>query len=463
MSRRVGDPGDDTGNDSDDIDGAFGGEPFDDTDDGDDITYTVGDFADLINDALRSGVPAHSWVKGEIQGFTDRPPHQYFTIVDDRPGVTAQLRVQLFAPQKKRIQPMLARAGVRLANGVKVRISGTVDYWAGGGSLGFKMSGIDPRFTLGELALQRVELVKRLKASGAYDRNRTTVLSPAPLRLGVVTSGESAAWADFTHEIERSGLAFVLRLVDVRVQGEQALTDIPAAIDLLGGRDDLDAVVLIRGGGSRTDLAAFDAEVIAEAIARSALPVFTGIGHEIDTSIADEVAYRALKTPTACAAALVEIVQAFVADTEDAWAAIRRRAEAVVAASNTRLDAVTHSVRLQATHAVTRSDRTLASRAGAVRDRVRAGLDRSAGRLDRSTERLRRVPQVLDRRDLVVTAAAERLRLLDPATTMARGWSITRTADGRSVRDAAQLSPGDHIVTTFATGTATSRVEEVTS
>lgn len=428
-----------------------------------DVTYSVSEFAELINEALRDGVPAGTWVRGEIQGFNDRPPHQYFTIVDDTPGVKAQLRVQLFNHQKNRLRPLLERAGVRLKDGVKVRIAGTVDYWAQGGTIGLKMSDIDPRFTLGELALQRAELVKRLKESGLYDRNRATVLSPAPLRLGVVTSAESAAWADFSHEIERSGFAFVLRLFDVRVQGEQALVDVPAAIAALGGHDDLDAVVVIRGGGGRADLATFDAEPVAAAIARCPLPVFTGIGHEIDTSIADEVAYRALKTPTACAAALVEVVQAFVADTEDAWAAIRHRAEAVVAAAGTAVDTVAHGVRLQVSHAIARSDRTLASRAAAVRNKVRSNLDRSAMRLDRGADRLRRLPERLDSRVLSIDAAAERLRLLDPATTMARGWSITRTADGRTVRDATRLAPGDTLVTTFAKGTATSRVEEVST
>jgi exodeoxyribonuclease VII large subunit len=346
---------------------------------------------------------------------------------------------------------------------VKVRIAGTVDYWAQGGTIGLKMSDIDPRFTLGELALQRAELVKRLKETGLYDRNRTAVLSPAPLRLGVVTSAESAAWADFSHEIERSGYSFVLRLLDVRVQGDQALVDVPAAIAELGGHHDLDAVVVIRGGGGRADLATFDAEPVAVAIARCPLPVFTGIGHEIDSSIADEVAYRALKTPTACAAALVEIVQEFVADTEDAWTAIRHRADAVMSAAAARVDTLTHGVRLQVSHAISRSDRTLASRATAIRDRVLATLVRSESRLGRSADRLRRMPERLDGRARAIDSAAERLRLLDPATTMARGWSITRTADGRTVRDAAHLAVGDPIITTFANGTATSRVEGVST
>lgn len=425
------------------------------------VTYTVAEFAELINEALRDGIPAGVWVRGEIQGFSDRPPHQYFSIVDDRPGVKAQLKVQFFAPQRRRLDPLLARAGVRLEDGVRIRIAGSVDYWAVGGSIGFKMSDIDPRFTLGELALQREELVRSLKERGLFDRNRGLELSPAPLRIGVVTSADSAAWADFAHEIERSGLGFVLRLVDVRVQGDRALVDIPAAIGWLGRCDDLDALAVIRGGGSRTDLATFDAEAVATAIATCPIPVFTGIGHEIDNSVADEVAFTSLKTPTACAAALVELVLGFVDDTEATWSAIITRAAERLAASSTQVDGAAHGVRLKVEQAIARSDRTLATRAAGVGNRVRAGLERAAVRLDRATEGLRRVPERLDRRAQTIAAAADQVRLLDPATTMARGWTITRTADGRTVRDVASLSPGDTIVTQFAKGTATSRVEEV--
>ena len=134
----------------------------------------------------------------------------------------------------------------------------------------------------------------------------------APLRVGVVTSESSAAWADFRHEIERSGIGFRLLLADVRVQGESAVRDVSTAIRSLGLRTDLDVIAVVRGGGSRAELATFDAEEIARAIAASPLPVITGIGHEIDTSVADEVAFLRFKTPTACATGLVERVSEFV-------------------------------------------------------------------------------------------------------------------------------------------------------
>jgi exodeoxyribonuclease VII large subunit len=322
------------------------------------------------------------------------------------------------------------------------------------------MSGIDPRFTLGELALQRDDVVRRLVAAGLYDRNKRIAMPTAPLRVGVVASKASAAWADFLHEIERSGLAFQLRLVDVRVQGEWAVTEVTAGVRALARRGDLDVVVIIRGGGSRSELATFDHEAIATAIATSPLPVFTGLGHEIDRAVADEVAHSALKTPTACAAALVEHVQAFQQRTEMTWTAIERRAERAVTTAGTGVAELAHGIRHRVVAAVERADERLAQRARRVGIGASRVVERADTRLAVAVAALARVPQRLEPEARHLEAVAHRLRLLDPVHTMARGWSITRSADGRTVRDAAQLQPGDEIVSTFANGTARSRVEE---
>ena len=299
-------------------------------------------------------------------------------------------------------------------------------------------------------------------ASGLYDANRRQRLAAAPLRVGVVTSVDSAAWADFEHEIHRSGLGFQLRVIDVRVQGEWAVGMITAALRTLGRQDDLDAVVLIRGGGARSELATFDHEQIATAIATSSLPVLTGLGHEIDRSVADEVAHTALKTPTACAGHLVERVLAFQQRTELAWSAIARAAERSIGTADGRLQEVGAAIGHRTTAAVERSDERLHQRARRLQAGAERSTERAADRLEQAAAALRRTPARLDPELRHIEALAHRVRLLDPVNTMARGWSITRTADGRTVRSADELAPGTEIVTTFATGTARSRVEEIT-
>ena len=433
-----------------------------DTDDGGVPTYSVGELAGAINGAMLRSFGDGVWVRGEIQGWSVRGPHAYFRLVETTDDGKAVLNVQFFAPAQARLKPLLMKNRLRLADGLKVRIFGHLDFFAPSGQLGLKMSGIDPRFTLGEMALQRDDVVRRLVAAGLYDRNKARRVPPAPLRVGVVASTSSAAWADFLHEIERSGLAFQLRLIDVRVQGEWAVTEVSRAVRTLSRHVDLDVVVVIRGGGSRTELATFDHEAIATAIATSPIPVFTGLGHEIDRAVADEVAHSSLKTPTACAAALVEHVQAFQQRTELVWSAITRKGERALDAAAADVGHVANGIRHRVVAAVERADERLVQRGHRVRSGAERVVERAELRMVGAAAALRRTPQRLEPEVRHLDAVAQRVRLLDPVHTMARGWSMTRTADGRTVRIATDLQPGEPIVTTFAYGTARSRVEETT-
>ncbi len=434
-----------------------------DLDDGGVPTYSVGELAEAINSALRRSFTDGVWVRGEIQGWSERGPHAYFRLVEETDTGKAAINVQFFANARMRLRPILAKHRLQLSDGLKVRLFGHLDYFAPSGQLGLKMSSLDPRFTLGEMALERDDVVRRLVAKGLFDANGRIAVPAAPLRVGVVTSTASAAWGDFTHELDRSGLAFRLRVIDVRVQGEFAVDMVSSALRTLTRHDDLDVVVLIRGGGSKTDLATFDHETIATAIATSPVPVFTGLGHEVDRSVADEVAHSSLKTPTACAAALVEHVYAFQAEVERVWSAIEAHSNRAMQQSNASLATIAHGIRRATVSAVERSEDRLGhrrQRLGAAAGRV---LERSNDRLVAARASLGRVPARLEPELRHLDAVTARVRLLDPVHTMARGWSITRSADGAVVRDANDLAAGTTIVTTFAKGSARSRVEETST
>jgi exodeoxyribonuclease VII large subunit len=425
-------------------------------------TLSVRELAAAINGVLRGGFGDGVWVRGEIKGWSGARQHAYFQLVDDTPGDPASIDVAFFAGQRARLRPLLERHRLELADGIKVRIFGRLDFYAPSGKLSLKMSDVDPRYTLGELALERDLLVQRLVAAGLFDANRRHPFPVAPLRVGLVTSVGSAAWHDATTELQHSGLGFRVKVVDVRVQGEGAPEMIAAAVTALGSRSDLDVVMVVRGGGSRTDLAAFDTEPVALAIARCPLPVVTGIGHETDRSVADEVASRAYKTPTACAAGLVGVVRDYVAASENAWLAVLQRSGMMLDLHDAHVATVTHQVHDRTVAAVTRSDQRLAEQRRRLTAQAQRVIAQHEQRLTAASAGLGRAARRrVEQSALHLDHLATRVHLLDPARTLARGWSITRGPDGRVVHDAATLRPGDRLTTTFSSGTATSRVEEV--
>jgi exodeoxyribonuclease VII large subunit len=435
----------------------FGDEPYDDPSN---PTYTVGELAEAINEQMRRGFSDGVWVRGEIDGLRNSGPHTYFALVEDGDDGKAVLNVSLFAPMKRNLTPLLKRSRLELANGMKVRIFGHLDFYAPTGRLGLKMAGIDPRFTLGELSQARDQVVRRLVASGLFDANRRLHLSAVPLRVGVVASIGTAAWHDFTDELQRSGYGFALTVCDVRVQGDVAVPMVAGAIRTLGRRDDVDCIVVIRGGGARNELATFDAEPIALAIATCAVPVLTGLGHEVDRSVADDVAHTALKTPTACAVHLIDAVHDYLAAAERSWTAIAALATAELGGAANALSDRAHRIARRTHAAVERADERLGTRVERVRAAPRRRLDSADGRLRSDHDRLVRcAPRLLAGHERDLDAASARLALLDPVNLLRRGWSITHTDDGRLVRSVADIEAGTLLTTRVADGTVTSRAE----
>ncbi len=433
-------------------------------------TYTVGELADAINESLRRGFGEGVWVRGEITGWSDRGAHAYFSLADDhrpddtRPGAASVLNVQFFAPSRLRLRPMLNKHRLRLADGMRVRVFGYLDYYAPTGRIGLKMTGIDPKYTLGDIAQTRDDVIRRLVAEGLLDTNRRQFLSPVPLRVGVVTSVGTAAWHDFRDELERSGLGFELSVIDVRVQGDAAAGLVAAAVGTLARRRDLDTIVVIRGGGAKNELAVFDAEVIARTIAASPLPVLTGLGHEVDRSVADEVAHTALKTPTACAGELIGRVTSYRSATEAAWVDVLARATSTLGASTNSLSDTAHRIARQTHAAVGRADERLTMR---VERLLRSGpstIDRCGGRISAAAIRLdeRSAAQVRRAADRLDVAEA-RVASLDPAVQLGRGWSITRRADGKIVRSIADVVTGTDLTTQLVDGMLHSSVRTSTA
>ena len=446
-------------------------------------TFSVTELSDAIGNALRARFRDEVWVRGEIRDLSRaRSGHVYFTLTD--PDGDATLGVMLSAAKKNAVNDTLVRAGggVRMTDGTDVRLRGRLDWYAPRGQLQLRMTAIDPAYTLGQLELARVELLARLKAEGLLERNRLLTMPLAPLCVGLVTSEGSAAEADFLDELGRSGFAFRALVADARVQGFDAPRSLASAIRMVATHP-IDVLAVVRGGGARTDLAAFDDEAVARAIAGCTVPVVTGIGHEVDTSVADEVAHTAAKTPTACAQLLVArvgevsttIEAAWGRIAEHGWRGIRRHDERLLAharhlargtrialdGSSARLDAIAQRSRRAALGGLDRATHHLDTSSGRITGAARSHL-RSADVLVAAAERrvAHRAPRALVESERALDALEARLRALDPDRTLARGWSITRRADGQVVRSPADVSPGDVLTTRVAGGDVRSTVSD---
>lgn len=431
-----------------------------DYDDGADPTFSVGELAEAIKAVLKKGFFDGVWVRGEIQGLQQRSNgHVYFNLTErGEGGGQSTIPVALWAGTLARMRGMLAKHRMRLENGLQVRIHARLDFYGPSGRLSLVMDGLDPTYTLGQLAAERDQLLRRLVAEGLLDANKQRRLPAAPLRIGVVTSVGSAAWADLTHELEASGIGFRLLVAHTTVQGEGAVGGICAALAALYRRDP-DVVLVVRGGGSRTDLATFDDERIARAIATAPVPVWTGLGHEIDRAIADDVAHSAHKTPTACAAALVTRVRDTHLRAEQAWAGLVGRVAQGLDAHERRVHDRARQVSRRTEAAVAVADERLRVRAGRVVAASRRRLDGEESRTGLRAHRIAAVaPAVLRHAQADLDLAAARIAAVDPLVAMARGWSITLGPDGRAIRSVADVRPGDVLRTVLPDGRIVSDV-----
>lgn len=447
-------------------------------------TYTVSELNQVIARAVSRALPDQVWVTGEIRNLNRAPSgHVYFSLVDTSVAdAAAQLPVVLFAADREAVNRALIRVSAgRIEDGMQVRIRGLVGHQAARGLVQLRMKWIDTDYTMGRLAADRRALLERLAAEGLLDRQSLVPIPVAPRRIGVVTSVGSAAHADFMTELSESGFGFTVVLSHATVQGSGAAASIAAALAALAARS-LDVVAMVRGGGAQTDLAAFDTDMVARAVATAGFPVITGIGHEIDDTVTDRVAARSAKTPTAAAQLVVAMVRDFADRLASAEGGLRRAADRTAHRARGRLDARAHRLRSVtakrfAGHGATldrATHRLETSAAATLRhqhrriETARHAVSRASGdRLEEATGACDAAARLLgllaprvvaDQRRRVENLAAL-AQVHDPDRMLARGWSVTRTGAGLLVRSPDEVVLGDHLVTTTTGGAINSVVE----
>ena len=414
--------------------------------------------------------------------------HLYFELIEKGRGdrIVGKIDGVLWRTHHQRVRRELAASGQQITDGQQIRCWGRLDFYGPAGRLQLVVHEVDPLFTLGLLEQRRRQTLVALAAAGLLELNREVPLAEVPLDIGLVTSRGSAAYHDFLASLVESGYGFRVVFVHAAMQGQEAERQVAAALRKLGASAEgtrLDAIVLIRGGGSRTDLAAFDSRVIAEAVARCPTPVLTGLGHEIDQSIADQASHAAFKTPTKAAEFLIERValaerSLLACEAALGHLALRTMRRAQRQLQGTERLAQVARLRLQAANrAVLDAGRTcgrISQRR--LREARRSTIEltrRLASSAPRLVERHRDRPELLSQR--LVGVASGRLREVEamlagvarvcselaPERVLERGYSITRDKADKIVRQPGDVEPGDRIVTTLAGGALSSRVEEI--
>lgn len=425
---------------------------------------SISELYDVVEEALAERLPPRSllWVRGEIQRISESRGHRYIDLVDaDTAGERwpTKLSVKCWQGTWRPLASQLAAQGFELADGMSVVLGGEVDLFRGRGELSLILKQVDVEATLGRMAVDRAKLIEQLRREGLFEAQARLELPPVPLRVGLVASWNTEGCNDFLGQLERSPFAFRVLHAQASVQGGGAPGSVAAAIDGLAHAG-VDLICVVRGGGSRGDLAAFDAEPVARAVATAPVPVLTGIGHSGDRSIADDLASFAAITPTALGHHVVGLVATYAAEVGEAAAAVSDGAELAVE---------------RAVEAQQRQRRALSSAVAARLAEANRGVRRSADRLPGlAREALRRGelrrlglaarigPMALAHLDRGAERLAGIARLCaahDPARVLAAGYSITRDAAGAIVRSPGQVAVGDRLLTSVAGGTLTSRVE----
>ena len=284
---------------------------------------TLSELCGLIGEVLDESLAGSYWVKAEISSLSERGGHLYMELVD---GKAAKMRATCWAGNKELLLAYFeSETGMPLQPGMSVLVEAEIRWHAVYG-LSLSVIGIDPSYTIGDIARQRQQTIAQLKADGLLDAQQLLPLPTLIRRIAVISSPQAAGYEDFKHQLDSSPYRFETTLFGAVMQGEGAAKSILAALEEISDTA-FDCVVIIRGGGATTDLSCFDNYELCAVCAQFELPVLTGIGHTRDVSVLDLVAHEALKTPTAVAEWLIHRLDEQAARIENLSMRLARTAE----------------------------------------------------------------------------------------------------------------------------------------
>ncbi len=452
-------------------------------------SLSLSDLNGIIRETLKIHTDRNYWIVAEIHELkVNTSGHCYLELVEKEEHsekILARNRATIWAPNYRMIKPYFETTTKQsLSVGLSIMIRVSVEFHELYG-LSLNVTDIEPTYTVGELALQKQRIIDRLTDEGVMDMNKELLLPEPCNRIAVISSATAAGYGDFCGQLLNNsyGYKFYTKLFPATMQGNQAEESIISALEKVFTYEDIfDTVVLIRGGGSQTDLSCFNSYWLAYNISQFPLPVLTGIGHEQDDTVADLVAHTRLKTPTAVAAFLVDNMVMLEEELAEIIGELSSTVTGFMDANRAALNQTASEIRYSATRLLARTGDYLRRSAGEIRYHSLRSVQQNNYLLrDFSSSVHNRTRQILDKQNNFVqlkvhlmktllrhtlgnqrnllNGASEKSTYLDPKQLLRRGYSIT-THKGRLVKAADEVDNSDQIETILFKGTIKSTVNK---
>lgn len=426
--------------------------------------FSLSEVLNAVSRTIQRSLAGPYWICAEIAEISYRG-HCYLTLAEtDASGrIIAKCRATIWKNVFDTLSiKFFQQTGLQLASGIRVQVLASPSFHS---EFGFSLNivGIEPRYTLGEIALRRQETINRLAQEGIIENNKRLRLSPVPQKIAVISSASAAGYQDFVNQLTNNplGYKFYTALYPALMQGEKSPQSvIEALLQIKEDAANFDVVVIIRGGGSEMDLKAFDDYAVAREVALFPLPVLAGIGHTKDTSVVDIVAHLELKTPTAVADFLIHTVDAAWKNVEDCSQRLFAYAADTLSNEKQRLAQITEFLSAKAKSATDIEKQKIDSNALRLQISAKRMADDVIRDLSSKQYNISRavkftISQKLSEFDLL----EQKIKSISPEEAFKRGYSLT-LKDGKPI-SISTLKNGDRIETVCSGGRITSTVDEI--
>ena len=428
---------------------------------------TLLELNNMVSEVIDSSFTHSYWLSAEVSEVRENRGHCYLefvqkdefsnSLIAKARGVVWHNKWMLLRPCFEQTTGQPLSAGMMLLVQVKLSFHSLYGYT-------LTVNDIDPTYTLGDIAKRRREIISKLKEEGIEQMNKELELPRLLQRIAVISSATAAGYGDFCDQLNANekGLVFYTRLFPALMQGDGVESSVIAALDaVMNDVLEWDVVVIIRGGGSVSDLSGFDTLRLAEHVAQFPLPVITGIGHERDDTVIDMVAHTRVKTPTAAAELLIHHQEAELSLVDDFSDRITGYVERRLADERNRLNLIVGRMPAIYTLFHQRQQNRLMQITSLIHRDIVGILQTDKNKLDLITARLPlQVNARLQNEQHRLKLISLRLRAVDPVNILKQGYSITQVG-GKSLRSVSQLKKGDEMVTFLADGKVVSEVTEM--